>query len=218
VTVDAPKAAEEPLAEPVERLVFFSDAVIAIAMTLLILDLPLPGGEDDAARWRSFGHLLGQQYFTFALSFVVTAAYWAAHRRLFHRIARVGPGLIPANMVFLFLIVVLPYSTRLVGEDGRFQVGTVVYAATVTLLGVSQLGLLFVAHRSRLFRADAGRAPAELARGALVPLLAFAISIPIAFADVSAAKWSWLWLSVLLSGLARLDHLRRRRAAAPGPS
>jgi uncharacterized membrane protein len=207
-------SADEPREEPVERLVFFSDAVIAIAMTLLILELPLPEGEDDAARWRSFGHLVGQQYFTFALSFLVVAAYWSAHRRLFHHIDRTGPGLVPANMVFLFLIVVLPYSTRLLGEDGHFQVGTVVYAATVTALGLSQLGLLIVAHLGGLFRPDAGPAPAALARGSLVPLLAFAISIPIAFADVSAAKWSWLWLALVFSGLARLDHRRRERAAA----
>jgi uncharacterized membrane protein len=194
-----------------ERLTFFSDGVIAIAMTLLALDLPLPTGADDAARWRSFAHLLSQQYLSFLLSFVVVAAYWSAHRRFFDNVSRLGPGVVALNMLFLFAIVELPFATRVLGDDGPSQVGTVVYAVAVAAVGLSLLLLLWQVRRRGLLRADVpARMPGDMTRRIMVPVTAFVASIPIAFASTSAAHYSWLVLSMLGSVVLRVY---RRRSA-----
>ncbi|GAB3883066.1 hypothetical protein GCM10029964_041790 [Kibdelosporangium lantanae] len=71
---------------------FFSDAVIAIAMTLLALDLPLPEGETDEDLWGSFVNLLPRQYLTFVLSFLVVAMFWRSHHRFFQHVTGLAPG------------------------------------------------------------------------------------------------------------------------------
>ena len=197
-----------------DRLVYFSDAVMAIAITLLALELPLPSGADDAALWRSFAHLMGEQYLMFLLSFVVIAAYWAAHHRLFQHLTRSGPGLVRRNTLFLLAIVVLPYATRLLGEEGRSQVATVVYAVAVAGVGLSLLLLLRHARRHGLLRdGTPPRMPGDLTRGVLIAVFAFLASIPIAFVDTGAAKYSWAILSALAAAV--LLGIRRRGARRP---
>ncbi|MGH3712632.1 MAG: TMEM175 family protein [Micromonosporaceae bacterium] len=196
---------------------FFSDAVIAIAMTLLALEVPLPRGEDDAALWRSFIHLFPEQYLTFALSFIVIAAYWTAHHGLFQRVARLAPGIVALNMLFLFAIVLLPFATRLVGEEGRSQVGTVCYAGVVAGVGVSLLLLLRQVTRRGVFHPDVPPSMSrDLAWRTVIVVGAFAASIPIAFVSTFAAKQLWLWLSVF--GASALWASRRRRRASPRPA
>lgn len=210
----ATEGESSPTASP-ERLVFFSDAVIAIAMTLLALELPLPHGEDDAALWRSFFHLLPEQYLTFTLSFVVTAAYWTAHHGLFRRVARLAPGIVALNMLFLFTVVLLPFATRLVGEEGRSQVGTVCYAGVVAGVGVSLLLLLRQVTRCGVFHLDVPPSmPRDLAWRTVVVVGAFAASIPIAFVSTFAAKQLWLGLSVLGASVLWVSSRRRRACAS----
>jgi TMEM175 potassium channel family protein len=195
-----------------ERFIFFSDAVIAIAMTLLALDLKLPAGSTDEELWRSFYDKLGDNYFAFALSFLVITVFWSSHHRLFREVVRFDAALVPLNMVFLFLIVVLPFSTRLIAEHGDSQIGTVVYAATVTLTALTLVALAILIRTRDLARDSVpGDRYRYMARGLLVTSIVFAISIPITFiADPGTAKWSWLVLSLLSRPIEkRLTHPRR---------
>jgi len=85
-----------------ERAAFFSDAVIAIAMTLLALDLEVPdtsGG--SGGTWRSLGEHWDDSYFPFLLSFVVVATFWFSHHEFFGKVRRLGGRMIQVNMVFL---------------------------------------------------------------------------------------------------------------------
>jgi uncharacterized membrane protein len=217
---DDPTAENQPGSDAdagLERFVFFSDAVIAIALTLLALDLKLPTGSTDKELWDSFFDQMGDSYFAFALSFVVITMMWSSHHRLFRDVVRFDPMLVPVNMSFLFLIVVLPFATRLIAEDGDYEVGTVVYAATVALTCLSLVALTTLIQRRGL--ADA-RTPDEAytskVNGLLVTSVIFAVSIPITFiAGPGPAKWSWLVLSLLTRPLeTRLTrrHLRPTRS------
>lgn len=76
-----------------ERTVYFSDAVIAIAMTLLAIELPLPQGVTPVAVWHSFVSNLGEEYLAFLISFAVIGAFWYQHHRYFERVARVDTAL-----------------------------------------------------------------------------------------------------------------------------
>lgn len=75
-------ASVEVRAIAVERLTFFADAVVAIAITLLALDLPVPTGSTNGDLWRSLRENFSD-YLAFAISFVVIAARWNAHHRIF---------------------------------------------------------------------------------------------------------------------------------------
>lgn len=115
-----------------ERLLAFSDGVVAIALTLLVLPLadlvPEAGERGRSGLTLITGNLalIG----SFLLSFAVIARYWAAHHRLFGYAKHVSPALIRWNTLWLFTIVVLPFPTEMVGTFGddpftlRFYVGT----------------------------------------------------------------------------------------------
>src|ERR1700712_597521 len=83
--------------EDTDRLVFFSDAVFAIAMTLLVLDIRLPTLPDDTNLWPHLGALWSQM-FAYALSFLLIALNWMTHHRKFRVIVRYDTTLIWINM------------------------------------------------------------------------------------------------------------------------
>jgi len=199
-----------------ERLMFFCDAVFAIALTLLALDLPLPTGNTNTEQWASFRHLWSPNYLSFLLSFVVIATCWRSHHRFFAQVERCDGGLINRNLVFLFGIVILPYATRMIGSRGTFQVDTVVYASVVTLVGGSLMAAVWHSRAAGLLRSDvpAWAITAKL-RGLAIPTFAFLVSIPISFGSTSLAQYSWLVLAVGTSLVLRLIDRLRHRGAAP---
>jgi uncharacterized membrane protein len=92
------------------RILTFSDGVFAIAILLLLIDIKLPAGAsttDLGAVLRS----LWPNYMAFFISFVVIGLYWTAHVRTFREIVRYDWGLISLNLLYLFFIVVIPFST-----------------------------------------------------------------------------------------------------------
>lgn len=186
---------------------------MAIALTLLAIDLPIPPtGLTDAGVWHTIGGFLHHDYLTFVITFVVIALFWINHHRLFEHIHGINIGLIRINMVFLFAIVIMPYATRLLNQDGAGQAGTVLYAATVALVGLSLLGSAWQAHRTNLYDPGSGeRRFSDTIWRLAVPTAAFLISIPIAFVSTPAAEWSWLVTSVLLTRVVRILRRRARR-------
>ncbi|HVW42240.1 MAG TPA: TMEM175 family protein [Amycolatopsis sp.] len=110
-----------------DRLVFFVDAVIAIAMTLLALSLPLPQGSTNTEVLRSALDLR-DEYIAFAISFVVIAAYWRAHHRLFLYVVRLSTRLTTITLCWLLTLVITPFAMKLLNGEGAFQVRFVFYA------------------------------------------------------------------------------------------
>jgi uncharacterized membrane protein len=194
-----------------ERLIFFSDAVIAIAMTLLALDIPLPSGTTDAQKWHSMGQLLRHEYFAFALSFLVISVFWMSHHRFFALIARSDRRLVHLNLLFLFAIVVLPYATRLIAAPGNFEGAVILYATATALVGGSLVLIIGHAVRHDLLRSETlvPRAYAAM-RDIGTPTLCFLPSIPLAFYSTSVAEYSWLVIPVVVAWLRRAIERWRR--------
>lgn len=123
-----------------ERLAFFSDAVVAIAITLLAIELPVPEGDTDSA----FLHSLGQEsfaYITFLISFIAIANHWAAHHRVFRYVGRADRQLVLLNLVWLLLIVLTPFLTEVVREGDdltwiRFGLYSVAQALLLFVLAI----------------------------------------------------------------------------------
>ena len=197
-----------------DRVIFFSDAVIAIALTLLALELPVPEGRTEGEIWHSFVGLLSLDYLSFVISFVVGARFWYSHHQLFRYVHRVDARLTVLNLSWLLMIVLLPFATRVLGDtDLRF--GTILYAAL--LAGISFIQALMVHHCARHGLFDPERATPLWIRsftaGTITATAVFLLSIPVAFVDVTAAKFFWLLLFVA----ARVVNPLILRGSTPQP-
>jgi uncharacterized membrane protein len=181
-----------------ERLIFFSDAVAAIAMTLLAFSLPvphIPSHPSDAVVWDKVwaGHI---DYLTFLISFVVIANHWRLHHRLFQYVHRLDSRIITLNLVWLLMIVIIPFTTKLISGAGGFGPRFTVYAAVQLLTVLTFLLMSRHIRASDLLRPDvppAGRLDDDA--GLLTVAAMFAISIPVAFVP-QWGQWAFaLWIA-----------------------
>ena len=128
---------EPPVAEAprsAERMVFFTDAVVAIAMTLLILPLMesvSEGGELSAAAWAG-EH--ADQLLAFLISFALVGAFWRWHHALYERVERYTRTLMRWNFLWMLAIVWLPVATALSTSDGGDASNVIVYVASIAAI------------------------------------------------------------------------------------
>lgn len=174
-----------------DRVAFFSDAVFAIAMTLLVVGIGIPRVSDnqvgDALREKR------SEITSFFISFVVIGVYWRAHHRFWAQLRAVTSTLIVANMFYLAAIAFTPFPTALAGKYTEEPVSIVIYAITLAVASGLQAVMLYTANREDLlFR----RQPRAMLRyslvASLVPVAVFLASIPLAFGDTTWALYSWL--------------------------
>jgi len=114
------------------RLEAFSDGVIAILITIMVLELHVPASHAPAALVGLWPVLL-----SYLLSFLVIAIYWVNHHGLFHRCREVNNAVLWTNMAFLFCISLIPFATAYMGENRFTPFSTALYAASLLLAGVS---------------------------------------------------------------------------------
>lgn len=204
----------------VERLVFFSDAVMAIAITLLVIDLRLPETLEQtatAADLRAALESLGPRFLSVLLSFMVIAVWWVGHNRLFRSLSRADGRLVLLNFVFLGAIAFLPFPTAVIGRFVNLSPAVVLYAATNVVAGSALLLMRWHADRRGFIPGEtASERRLRLAMAALAPI-AFALSIPLALVDSTLAALAWL-LMVPAAFAVRwwFGRAARREAAAGG--
>ncbi|MGZ3674901.1 MAG: TMEM175 family protein [Ktedonobacterales bacterium] len=156
-------AAEEPRGEPRdqqrtevdsarERLIYLSDGVFAIAITLLVLEITLPQlpTEFAAQEQKLPGALfaLWPQIATYALSFIIVSVYWTTHQRIFHYITRVDNVLIWLNILFLLSVAFLPVPTNVLGRYGDHGAAVRFYALSLMVTGLIIIALWWYATSS----------------------------------------------------------------------
>jgi len=129
-----------------DRLILFTDAVVAIALTLLVLPL-VEVVTESRTEGLSASEVVTEhraQIFTFLLSFVVIANFWLGHHRVFEHVRAYTPGMIRLNLLWLLVIVVLPFPTEIVGvyETSAFTAGF--YTATILALSLCQTALTWM--------------------------------------------------------------------------
>ena len=189
-----------------ERVIFFSDAVVAIAITLLALALPVPAGFDGMTNGQLL-HALGNdwdEYFPFLISFVVIANHWTVHRKIFRYVNRLNTQVIAANMVWLLMMIVTPFATRMLEGDGGFGVRFTLYALVQIIASACLLLMSVEIARGDLLRPGApesARHPDHAASVAVI--IAFLVSIPVSF----FTGWAfalWATIPLLVRVLRRL--------------
>ena len=200
-----------------ERVIFFSDAVVAIAITLLALALPVPGGFDGMTNGqllRVLGNDWGE-YYPFLISFVVIANHWTVHRRIFRYVNRLNSKVIVANMGWLLMMILIPFATRMLEGDGGFGVRFTLYALIQIIASVCLLLMSSEIARAGLLRPGApesARHPDHAASVAII--IAFLVSIPVSF----FTEWAfalWATAPLLTRVLRRLPRRRRPTASSP---
>ncbi|MES1222819.1 MAG: TMEM175 family protein [Bacteroidota bacterium] len=101
-----------------ERMILFSDAVFAIAITLLVIEIKVPdvhGDVSDKILLKSLGHLI-PKFMGFLISFILVGIYWVLHHRMFGFVTSYNRKLLILNLIFLFFIAFMPFSTGFYGE------------------------------------------------------------------------------------------------------
>lgn len=180
-----------------DRIVFFSDAVFAIAITILVLDIRVPYGLSPA---ELPAEVLGlwPKYLSYVVSFLVLAIYWQAYHRVFRPIRGYDGTLVWLNFLFLMAVAFLPFPTSLLGEYGREQVSVVIYAANAAVASLLLSAISWYAGRGhRLVPPDHDDAESKIRRlqGLAVPAV-FLASIGVSFFSPMAAMYSWLLLAI----------------------
>ncbi|HVP59072.1 MAG TPA: TMEM175 family protein [Myxococcaceae bacterium] len=134
------------------RLEAFSDGVLAIVITIMVLELKVPHGSDlNALR------PMVPVFLSYVLSFVYVGIYWNNHHHLLHATREIGGGVMWANLVLLFCLSLIPVVTAWVGEHPRAPWPAALYGVVLLLAALAYLGLerAIIAHegpRSELAR------------------------------------------------------------------
>jgi uncharacterized membrane protein len=177
------------------RVLSFSDGMFAIAMTLLVVGIGVPA-LTNADSVGDLADALDDQsdaIVSFFISFAVIGRYWVAHHQMFSLLRAFDRGLISLNLVYLGFIAFLPFPTALLGNYFDNPLAVAVYAAAVAI--VSGLEVVLLRH-AQLHGLLTKAMPDEVYRwgviGSLTPVLAFALSIPVAFVSSELALAVWL--------------------------
>jgi uncharacterized membrane protein len=187
------------------RIVAFSDGVFSIAITLLVLNLGVglhvPEGELANALWDQRENLLA-----YAISFAVIGRFWLVHHRFFAEVVAFDSRLIGLNLLYLGWIVLIPFSSEVLGDYGGETAAIVLYSAN--LAGVVLIGLLMSAdaRRAGLTSIDEHSHREARVRSAYIAGV-FGLSIPLAFIAPQLAPYFWLVL--LLDPASRIGSRSR---------
>lgn len=172
------------------RIVAFSDGVFAIAITLLVLNLAIPANlpADDVGRALWDQHL---DIFIYALSFAVLGRFWLGHHRFFGDVVGFDGRMIGLNLFYLAWIVLIPFSSSVLGEYGGNTAAVTLYAANLAGAILSATLLSADAWRAGLIRSGAEGARADNYRSLFMAAV-FLASIPLAFVDPGIAPYVWM--------------------------
>jgi len=189
------------------RIVAFSDGVFAIAITLLVLNLGidkgLSEGQIDNALWDQ-----REDFLAYAISFAVIGRFWLVHHRFFSEVEAFDGRLLGLNLAYLGFIVLIPFSSELLGEYGGKTTAVAFYSANLAI--VVLLGLLMGADARRrgLTSTDDRTHRENRVRSAYIAGI-FLLSIPLAYLAPAIAPYFWLVLFV--------DPSRRLVRRSSGP-
>jgi uncharacterized membrane protein len=129
----------------IDRIILFSDAVFAIAITLLVIEIKAPHvepGDTDGKMLSDLSHLIAK-FTGFIVSFFVIAIYWRSHHRIFGFVNQYSERLIWLNIFFLFTIVLMPFSSAYYSENFQYGVPFYFYIGNILLTGISGDALRF---------------------------------------------------------------------------
>ena len=172
---------------PKGRLESFSDGVIAILITVMVLELHIPAG----ISWHALGHEL-PAVLAYVLSFVYLGIYWNNHHHMLAAVSRVSGAALWANLHLLFWLSLVPFSTAWMSEHRFPSIPTAIYGVVLLAAAIAYLIL-----QSTLLRAEGAQSKLRVALGSdvkgKISALLYVLGIGLAFAD------RWIGLAVYVA-------------------
>lgn len=202
-----------------ERLEFFSDAVFAVAITLLVLEIKVPQ-HVEGSLLAALGHEW-PMYIAYVTSFATILIMWVNHHNLFRQIVRSDHTFLLLNGRLMFGVTLIPFPTALIAEyirQPQARTAAVVYAGAFLMIAIFFTVLwLYAAHDNRLLARDADRAfVANITRQFRIGPILYVVAVALAFINAIACFVYLTLLAVyfaLPKGIASLLHPSGRRAS-----
>lgn len=169
------------------RLEAFSDGVIAIIITIMVLELKVPHSPDLSA----LSELI-PVFISYILSFIYVGIYWNNHHHLMHSIHKVNGGILWANLHLLFWLSLVPFTTSWMGENHFPTIPVAIYGINLMMCGVAYTILTYVLLRSEGAESNLAQAVKCDYKGK-ISVVAYAIAIAAAFYH------SWISYAVYIS-------------------
>jgi uncharacterized membrane protein len=190
------------------RINSFSDGVMAVAITLLVLNIEVPNVADSQVPHQL--HELAPSIASYALSFALVGRYWVIHHRLFEVLKGFDGTVMVLNLVFLALIALVPFATELQDTYGDVPEALAVFGGLLGLAGLVHWLMRQYTLRRGFIRDQRARAT-QLEGGVVAISIAavFFLSVPVAFLSTTAAHALWVVTIFMRTPVRRL---RRRHA------
>ena len=183
------------------RLEAFSDGVVAIIITIMVLELKVPHG----AEWADLNKL-GPVFLSYVLSFTNVGIYWNNHHHMLHAVKRVNGTILWANMHLLFWISLMPFTTGWMGENHFAPLPVALYSFDLLMCA-----LAYIVLQNQIIRLHGDDSALAHAVGAdtkgKISLAAYVVAIPVALRG-----WSWP-AGALLIAVALIWFIPDRRIA-----
>jgi uncharacterized membrane protein len=159
------------------RLEAFSDGVIAIIITIMVLELKVPHSAELSALWE-----LAPVFLSYVLSFANVGIYWNNHHHLLHAVKRVSGGMLWANLHLLFWLSLMPFTTGWMGENHFATWPVIIYGINLLMCGVAYTILVRTIIRVHGKESDFAKAIGSDVKGN-ISLVAYAVAIALAFVN-----------------------------------
>jgi uncharacterized membrane protein len=216
-----PEGTAKPEEVSTDRLITLSDGVVAIALTLLILDISVPATKNLQLNPTSVSALASglagtyDSWISYVVSFYVIAQFWIVHHKAFRGIRAHQGGLAAWNFLYLFTISVMPFTSHLISEYPENPLSVMIFSGNLILANLSVHAMLTFSHRRGLLT-GAGMAALSHYRSlaGIIDLSLYVISIPVALYHPDLGKLCWIGLALSAPLAARISKLRDRRHAA----
>ncbi len=210
----------------IDRLLALSDGVVAIALTLLVLQLRVPSlpsaSANSASALASALSRGGDQLIAYAISFYVVAQFWLVHHRVFQHLAGQREGLAWWNFAFLFTITIMPFTSDMLGEYGSNPLAVDIFALNLLLAALATQATAELGRRRGLMTPGSHAANRRAAfLRSMGTVLVLAASMGLAWVNADNAKYIWLLLALvprIVDWWMRHHPLPEETAPATGPS
>jgi len=222
-----PRIADEESIPGIDRLLALTDGVVAIALTLLVLQLQVPARDTiDNARsaselWKALG-VDGGELTSYLVSFVVIAQFWLVHHRILRTMRGHSEGLAWRNFAFLLTLTLMPFTSELMGRYSDNPLA-------ITLFGINLVAISLTTQWIYIFAAghdllsDARRSQYEERVGQVRAVLTVAVTslaLVVAWTDTGAARYVWLLflvVPVIGSRIAARIETKQNSGQSTGP-
>jgi uncharacterized membrane protein len=174
------------------RMEAFSDGVLAIIITIMVLEIKVPQSSD----WSELKHLI-PVFLSYVLSFFYIGIYWGNHHHLLHSVRKVTSGILLSNLNLLFWLSLIPFATGWMGEN-HFAPNTVAIYGTVLLISGFAFYILLKAVERNAHDIDQLRKAFKiLNRKGITSEIGYLLSIPIAFINTGISGILFVIITIM---------------------